>query len=1078
MFLKNIKPKKAIAEQDAPSAAPHWSDGLYTASEAIPLEPRIMLDGAAPAVLVDVMDTQHTFAANADVNHNSEHFAVAPLVTSTAEESLRHEVVIIDSSVEGYDLLLADLIGESGQIFWQTSESGIESFVVEQHDRAVSIYAISDGHNGLYHISNILESYTQVDAVHILTHGNSDGILINDHQVDLAALEADSAAITTWSNSLSDDGDILLYGCYVGANGANIGFIQTLSSLTGADVAASDDLTGHRDLGGDWELEVATGPIESELVTQLDVQAGFSGVLAALPTTTLDVPAESFINENFEFCVIVDNAGVDTGYEPILSLFLEPGIDVNGASFLGASLNVSEYTWDAVSLFWFDSSGDPLTEHPQNPDLPLPSTPSIDGTTWILVDLPFGSVVPSQPPAKIDIDATLDPVLGAEVGVPLDISAQTVFALGEDPMNNAAIDPPVFGPLEGTSITPTILLVEKESDNSGDNAVGVESEQATGPNSPITFELRVDVADGQTVDNVLLSDLVPNDVHYLGSLTVAGSGTLVNIGTSDATIGVHNGNQLTVSFDSVTGTLGDDDILITYQGYIPDLDATGQPILDPVSGGGVDLVENTVDVTGDHGAIPVSATDTDDITPGALKIQKTVDILDSSGSPFARNTVLPGEILEWTLRFQVSDYFSLDAFEITDTFGDGQLYIAGSETVEIFENGNSTGPSPIAAGNVNLGVISPATGLTQVTYDMASIIAAEVASSVNGELHGDLVDTVQTGKTKVHVTFRTEVQENFQFPGVFGGDASVDVGDVLTNTASVTAEVFGTDNVVTDASAANVEVAIPSSSKSIYAIDLDTDGWDAADPEIAPGQNMTYRITVELPTTDVENLVITDFLPLPIFAAAPSYAYTGFYSGFDMVPAPGEYGFGPLTDPADFPPNFFNATGTSLDSATVSVDVAANSLTWNFGEFDQVGSSGGTIDLLFTTATADVPFADGLKFTNQALISYDNTNNPQAPLASIVQFEPIAPALQLTKGVVAVDVDSIGTFAPTSVGPATFSDAGTAGPAFSGSVTSANLDTSPIDSDVSGLDAGDIVRYAITIENTGTFQRYQLLSGG
>ena len=338
----------------------------------------------------------------------------------------------------------------------------------------------------------------------------------------------------------------------------------------------------------------------------------------------------------------------------------------------------------------------------------------------------------------------------------------------------------------------------------------------------------------------------------------------------------------------------------------------------------------------------------------------------------------------------MSDYFSLENFEIVDTFSDGQLYVAGSETVEIFENGNSTGPSPIAVSNVFNGAIDPATGLTQVVYDIASVIATEIPGS-GGVLNGDLVDGSLSGKTTVHVTFRTEVQEQFQFPGVFGGDPSVDVGDILNNTVAISAEVTGTGNVVNQASRADVVVDTPVAAKSIYAIDLDTDAWDPADPEIAPGQSITYRITIELPTTDVENLSITDYLPLPIFEAASSYAYTGLYSGVDNVPAPGEYGFGPLTNTADFPPGFFDTTGTSLDIANVTVDSSSNSVVWDFDAFDQVNSSGGVIDLLFTTATADVPFDDGLPLTNQALISYDNTNNPQDPVGSIVQIELLAP---------------------------------------------------------------------------------------
>lgn len=858
MLPKSIKRNKNNATDTTKRKQSHWSDGLYPASELMPLEQRIMLDGAAPAVLFDVVDVD---SVNDERVAVAESIAAATTVADT--EPQRHEVVIVDASIDGYEQLLTDVLGDIDKLYWQTDESGIESIVAQQDDRLVSVYAIKDGQDGLQSISNILDGHKDVDAVHVLSHGNDTGILFNGNQINSVTLKAEAASVSAWSHSLTADGDILLYGCETGVAGSSIGFVQTLSTLTGADVAASDDLTGSAMHGGDWELEVASGPVEAELITQVEAQAAFAGVLAADPAVTLDVPGGSFLNEGFEFCAIVENTGTSVGYEPYVNVFTDPGINVNGASFLGASLPISEFTWDAASGNWLDSSGNPLTAHPLNADIPLPGAPAVDGTAWLLVDMPFGSFVPGQPPAKIVFDAALDPAQGAALGQPLGISAQTGFELGEDALSNPSSDPPLLGPLETSTVTPTVMEVDKESWNDGDNAVGIEAEAATGANNPITFEIRVDVADGQTIDNILLSDVVPNNVHYLGSLTVAGSGALVNIGTSDATIGVLNGNQLSVSFDSVTGTSANDDIFITYQGYIAELDADGNPVLDPVSGAADDPVENTVQVDGVFNTIPVTDSYTDEILPGSIQIQKSVEILDSTGAPVTRDTITPGDLLEWTLKYQVSDYMSLDAFEITDAFGDGQLYVTGSETVEIFENGNNIGPLPITAANVSLGSISPATGFTQVTYDMASVIAAEVAGS-SGELHGDLVDGTLSGKTWVHVTFRTEVQEAFQFPSVFGGDPSVDVGDILTNTTSVTAEVLGTGNEVSDSSAAEVEVDTPVASKSIYAINLDTNDWDTANPEIAPGQSITYRITIELPTTDVENLSIVDYLPLPI----------------------------------------------------------------------------------------------------------------------------------------------------------------------------------------------------------------------
>ena len=63
-------------------------------------------------------------------------------------------------------------------------------------------------------------------------------------------------------------------------NQAGQELVESLSVLTGADVAASDDDTGHASLGGDWDLEFAVGSIETDLVFSMDLQSNWSDLMA------------------------------------------------------------------------------------------------------------------------------------------------------------------------------------------------------------------------------------------------------------------------------------------------------------------------------------------------------------------------------------------------------------------------------------------------------------------------------------------------------------------------------------------------------------------------------------------------------------------------------------------------------------------------------------------------------------------------------------------------------------------------------------------------------------------------------
>ena len=72
-----------------------------------------------------------------------------------------------------------------------------------------------------------------------------------------------SSALAKIGSSLNSAGDILLYGCNVAQGDIGQSFINTLAQLTGADVAASTDLTGAASLGGNSILEANSGVINA-----------------------------------------------------------------------------------------------------------------------------------------------------------------------------------------------------------------------------------------------------------------------------------------------------------------------------------------------------------------------------------------------------------------------------------------------------------------------------------------------------------------------------------------------------------------------------------------------------------------------------------------------------------------------------------------------------------------------------------------------------------------------------------------------------------------------------------------------
>ena len=150
------------------------------------------------------------------------------------------------------------------------------------------VHLLDSTQDAISQITQTLIGRTGVSSLHILSHGAAGRLELGSHWVDRSALEQNAAEVKSWSLALTENADILLYGCDVADGESGSAFVRSLSQLTGADVAASNNLTGSAALGGDWTLEIATGGIESAIAFQPEV-INYRGVLAPIVT----LPSES-----------------------------------------------------------------------------------------------------------------------------------------------------------------------------------------------------------------------------------------------------------------------------------------------------------------------------------------------------------------------------------------------------------------------------------------------------------------------------------------------------------------------------------------------------------------------------------------------------------------------------------------------------------------------------------------------------------------------------------------------------------------------------------------------------------------
>ncbi|MBD2336607.1 DUF4347 domain-containing protein [Calothrix sp. FACHB-156] len=144
------------------------------------------------------------------------------------------------------------------------------------------LFTLDPNRDGLAQIADVLAHYQNVASIHIVSHGNAGNVLIGNTNLHSQNLSLYSDALKSWSNAFTADTDVLFYGCNVGAGAEGESFIQQLSQLTGADIAASNNLTGSSKFGGDWNLEVATGSLESLDVLNQVAIANYDGTNLAI----------------------------------------------------------------------------------------------------------------------------------------------------------------------------------------------------------------------------------------------------------------------------------------------------------------------------------------------------------------------------------------------------------------------------------------------------------------------------------------------------------------------------------------------------------------------------------------------------------------------------------------------------------------------------------------------------------------------------------------------------------------------------------------------------------------------------
>ncbi len=161
---------------------------------------------------------------------------------------------------------------------WKTLLAG-----VRQAAPGDQIVLLDPTRDGVAQITDTLAGRTGITAIHLITHGNAGELQLGSVLLSAGDLDTYAASINAWRQSLASGADLLLYGCDVAEGSSGKAFVDAIANLSGAAVAASTDLTGQKALGGNWNLEYATGRIQTPIAMSRAVQRNWADTLLLLP---------------------------------------------------------------------------------------------------------------------------------------------------------------------------------------------------------------------------------------------------------------------------------------------------------------------------------------------------------------------------------------------------------------------------------------------------------------------------------------------------------------------------------------------------------------------------------------------------------------------------------------------------------------------------------------------------------------------------------------------------------------------------------------------------------------------------
>ena len=712
-----------------------------------------------------------------------------------------------------------------------------------------------------------------------------------------------------------------------------------------------------------WDVPIREGPIvENDNTSIPDITLkGENG-----NNMSFNNPADVFINESFNFQMVFKNLGDATGFQPYIQLIAPDELTHFTVSYSNRKIVpikvgvFNESTYDNTTGLY--TLRDPFTKK----EVHGPAN-----NTFYILQYPLGSFTVDAPDAVLNITSGIGVL---EIGKLLNFTVTPVFRYGNSPIDDPVNYPPIYGETVTGWVNPVVVKIDKSSSLN-------EHETATGSNFPFSYFVNINIANGAKIENITITDVIPSDVMYLGSPVLYDSkGRVIDSGlyTIEEPAGNKTGGKLILKLKEAVGDLSTTSITLKYKAYAPEFDnSTGDniTIINSETGEGV-AAASTVDMNYTYVNDTYNASNSYSIYLKSLATQKYSEILTGSGQ---LHPIVPHNLIVYKINFEISDYFAFDDLVVYDKFdthkvGSAQKFLSEYEPVlSIYGKTYELNESYYSV--VSLGDIDES-----VTFYISKFLKDNnISTSLKGGYYTNR--SVNQGAMVGSLNFVAKVIIHYS------NGSSVVSNDLVINHIKTLATVLNTFNTVSDNSYTQLRVPSVTLKKDIIAVDGEiinvTDFY-----KVYPGQNITFVLDIHFPTGSVNDFIVTDFLPIPLFNLK---GFNLVNSTTGVIPKCGYWAYA-------------NDSGFLHDENTgkvivpkIGIDTFNNALSFNFGNTLDNLAHPVDVRLWFTFQVSSEPMADQLNLANLAEMKFKDSIDVVYASSNIVLMLTNEPELKITK---------------------------------------------------------------------------------